>query len=53
MDTADLPTPLAKARLLAGDIAAAGDEIERTRRIPKTLLDKLHEARLCRMLLPR
>ena len=53
MDTAELPTPLAKARLLAGDIAAAGDEIERTRRIPKTLLDKLHEARLCRMLLPR
>ncbi|MDD9905153.1 MAG: acyl-CoA dehydrogenase family protein [Rhodospirillaceae bacterium] len=53
MDTAELPTPLAKARLLAGDIAAAGDEIERTRRIPKALLDKLHEARLCRMLLPR
>jgi len=53
MDTAELPTPLAKARLLANDIAAASDDIERTRRIPPALLDKLHEARLCRMLLPR
>ena len=53
MDTAELPTPLAKARLLANDIAAASEDIERTRRIPPALLDKLHEARLCRMLLPR
>ena len=52
MDTADLQTPLAHARALAGDIAAASDEIEQTRRIPAALLDKLHEARLCRMLLP-
>jgi alkylation response protein AidB-like acyl-CoA dehydrogenase len=53
MDTAELPTPLAKARLLANDIAAASEDIERTRRIPPALLDKLHKARLCRMLLPR
>ena len=53
MDTAEPPTPLAKARLLANDIAAASKDIERTRRIPPALLDKLHEARLCRMLLPR
>ena len=53
MDTVDLPTPLAQARALAGEIAAAGDDIERTRRIPSDLLNKLHEARLSRMLLPR
>jgi len=53
MDTAELPTPLAHARALAGEITAASDEIERTRRIPAALLDRLHEARLCRMLLPR
>jgi len=54
MDTADLPpTALARARALAGDIAAASDDVERTRRIPPALLDKLHGARLCRMLLPR
>ncbi|MEC9154205.1 MAG: acyl-CoA dehydrogenase family protein [Pseudomonadota bacterium] len=53
MDTVDLPTPLAQARALAGDIAAASDDIERTRRIPADLLNKLHEARLSRMLLPR
>ena len=53
MDTTDLPTALAQARALSGDIAAASDEIERTRRIPAALLDRLHGARLCRMLLPR
>mgnify|MGYP002528894948 CR=1 FL=1 len=45
--------PLARAEALGGDIAAAADEIERTRRIPAPLLARLHEARLCRMLLPR
>jgi alkylation response protein AidB-like acyl-CoA dehydrogenase len=45
--------PLARARALGDDIAAAADEIERTRRIPAALLDQLHGARLCRMLLPR
>ena len=45
--------PLARAEALGGAIAAAADEIERTRRIPAPLLARLHEARLCRMLLPR
>ncbi|MFY0611512.1 MAG: acyl-CoA dehydrogenase family protein [Hyphomicrobiaceae bacterium] len=53
MGAADRSTSLARARLLSDDIAAAADEIERTRRIPPALLDALHEARLCRMLLPR
>jgi alkylation response protein AidB-like acyl-CoA dehydrogenase len=45
--------PLARARALGNEIVAAADEIEETRRIPATLLDKMHQARLCRMLLPR
>lgn len=50
----ETPNPtLARARALGDDIAAAADEIERTRRMPADLLDKLHRARLCRMLLPR
>ena len=47
------PDPLARARELAAEIAAAADEIERTRRIPAMLLERLHESRLFRMLLPR
>src|SRR5579871_2602271 len=47
------PDPLARARELAAGIAAAADEIERTRRIPDPLLSRLHESRLFRMLLPR
>src|SRR5262249_39301985 len=34
-------------------IAAAADEIERTRRIPEALLARLYDSRLFRMLLPR
>jgi indole-3-acetate monooxygenase len=45
--------PVALARALGCSIAAAGDEIERTRRIPAALLSALHEAQLFRMLLPR
>lgn len=45
--------PVAKARALGGDIDAAADEIERTRRLPAALLTRLHDARLSRMLLPR
>jgi alkylation response protein AidB-like acyl-CoA dehydrogenase len=45
--------PAARARELGPDIAAASDAIERDRRIPPTLLDRLHDARLFRMLLPR
>ena len=46
-------SPVARARSLAHLIAAASDEIERTRRIPDPLLTELHRSRLCRMLLPR
>ncbi len=50
----DPPADLgARARDLAATIAAASDAIEETRRLPAALLDKLHEARLFRMLLPR
>ena len=45
--------PVARARDLGGAIDAAADEIERTRRFPQSLLERLHEARLFRMLLPR
>lgn len=51
MDRAD--DPLTRAQALGGDIAAAADEIERMRRIPAALLGQIHDARLCRMLLPR
>lgn len=42
---------LAEAVLPA--VAAASDEIEEKRRLPPALLDRLHEARLFRLLLPR
>lgn len=45
--------PAIRARALAPGIAAAADEIERTRRLPPSLLSALHEARLFRLLLPR
>jgi indole-3-acetate monooxygenase len=45
--------PVARARELGFAIEAAGDEIERTQRIPEPLLSQLHAARLGRMLLPR
>ncbi len=51
MDTSD--GPLACARALGEEIAAAADEVERTKRIPPALLARLHAARLCRMFLPR
>ena len=47
------PDPVARARELGPEIAAAADEIERTRRIPDALLGRLHDSRLFRMLLPR
>jgi alkylation response protein AidB-like acyl-CoA dehydrogenase len=62
----DLDTPIATSANLAGDrtvisraeavrpqVAAASSEIESTRRLPPALLDKLHEAGLFRLLLPR
>src|ERR1700761_4708433 len=45
------PDPVARARELASEIAAAGDEIERTQRFPEALLERLHDSRLFRMLL--
>jgi alkylation response protein AidB-like acyl-CoA dehydrogenase len=52
MDRIERSDPLTKACALGDAIAAAGDEIERTRRLPATLLVALHEARLFRLLLP-
>ncbi len=45
--------PAARARALGPAIEAVADVIERTQRIPEPLLSQMHEARLCRMLLPR
>jgi alkylation response protein AidB-like acyl-CoA dehydrogenase len=45
--------PLALARGIGEQIAAAAGDIEYTRRLPPDLLDALHERRLFRMLLPR
>jgi alkylation response protein AidB-like acyl-CoA dehydrogenase len=53
MDIQTRPDPVARARELGVEIAAAADEIERTRRIPEVLLGRLHDSRLFRMLLPR
>jgi indole-3-acetate monooxygenase len=47
------PDPVARARELGAEIAAAASEIERTRRFPEPLLGRLHDSRLFRMLLPR
>src|SRR6201996_7757713 len=44
---------VARAQAVAPAVAAASDDIERDRRLPAALLDKLHEARLFRLLLPR
>ena len=53
MNVQTRPDPFARARELGVEIAAAADEIERTRRIPEALLGRLHDSRLFRMLLPR
>jgi alkylation response protein AidB-like acyl-CoA dehydrogenase len=53
MDIKARPDPVARARELGAQIAAAADEIERTRRIPDALLEQLYDSRLFRMLLPR
>jgi alkylation response protein AidB-like acyl-CoA dehydrogenase len=44
---------IARAEAVQPSVAAASDEIERDRRLPPSLLDKLHEAQLFRLLLPR
>src|SRR3954469_20887650 len=53
MDIQTSPDPVARAGDLGAEIVAAADEIERTRRIPEALLERLHASRLFRMLLPR
>ena len=53
MDIQTRPDPVARARELGAEIAAAASEIERTRRVPEALLERLHDSRLFRMLLPR
>ena len=47
------PHVVARAEAVRSAVAAAADEIERDRRLPPALLDKLHEAELFRLLLPR
>lgn len=46
-------SPIRRATALGERIAAASEEIERTRRIGEPLLTALHDARLFRLLLPR
>ena len=47
------PSIVARAEALRPAVEAASNEIEDKRRLPPALLDKLHEARLFRLLLPR
>ena len=47
------PAVISRADKLRPVVEAASDEIEDGRRISAALLDKLHEARLFRLLLPR
>src|SRR5215217_7690012 len=44
---------IARAEAIRPDVATASDEIETARRLPPALLDKLHDAQLFRLLLPR
>ena len=44
---------VSRAEALRPLVEAASNEIEETRRLPPALLDRLHEARLFRLLLPR
>jgi alkylation response protein AidB-like acyl-CoA dehydrogenase len=52
-DLAGDPAVISRAEALRSAVEAASDEIEDKRRLPPALLDKLHEARLFRLLLPR
>src|ERR1700754_4312167 len=47
------PSVISRAEALRPAVEAASNEIESSRRLPPALLDKLHEARLFRLLLPR
>lgn len=52
-DLAGDPAVISRAETVRPAVEAASNEIEDTRRLPPALLDKLHEARLFRLLLPR
>ena len=52
-DLAGDPAIVSRAQALRPIVEAASNEIEDKRRLPPTLLDKLHEAQLFRLLLPR
>lgn len=47
------PIVVSRAEALRPVVEAAADDIEQRRRLPPSLLDRLHEARLFRLLLPR
>lgn len=47
------PAVISRAEALRPAVEAASNQIEETRRLPTALLDRLHEARLFRLLLPR
>jgi alkylation response protein AidB-like acyl-CoA dehydrogenase len=52
-DLAGDPSVVSRAEALRPAVEAASNEIEETRRLPPALLDRLHDARLFRLLLPR
>jgi alkylation response protein AidB-like acyl-CoA dehydrogenase len=52
-DLAGDSTVISRAEALRPAVEAASEQIETERRLPPALLDKLHEARLFRLLLPR
>src|SRR5258708_23860760 len=47
------PAVISRAEALRPIVEAASDELADKRRVPPALLDKLHEARLFRLLMPR
>jgi alkylation response protein AidB-like acyl-CoA dehydrogenase len=52
-DLAGDPAVISRAEAMRPIVEAAADEIEEKRRLPPALLDKLHDARLFRLLMPR
>lgn len=52
-DLAGDRTVVARAETVRSAVVAASNQIEQSRRLPPALLDKLHEAELFRLLLPR
>ncbi len=52
-DLAGDPAVISRAEAMRPIVEAAADEIEEKRRLPSALLDKLHEAQMFRMLMPR